>query len=245
MQDGRGGQGLAAARRDEMIEQTAGARAIGLGENIRSGEHGFAEPRQQCGAAVEAGERIVGARLKGLRQIGLAQLREPARIRAQGIAVVGRKQSGFEQAQGREREPFRTRNRQPGGGIAIAPVGTGAGVEQYRYDGEIEFGACARPRVRPFCFLRNLGPQIAAAEDEMAPACVQRHQQVGIIIADDIGDEARDRRQAREIDGEMRELAADPRRQHFGRALAHRARREKRERHFTLAIERMREAGNG
>ncbi len=68
---------------------------------------------------------------------------------------------------------------------------------------------------------RALGPQIARADDKMAPARVERHLQVGIVDADQLGDDVRRHTEAFEIDGEMRKLAAQARGEHLVRALAH------------------------
>ena len=55
----------------------------------------------------------------------------------------------------------------------------------------------------------------------MPPARVERHVQVGIVDADQLGDDVRRHAEAFEIDGEVRKLAAQARRQHLVRALAH------------------------
>ena len=95
----------------------------------------------------------------------------------------------------------------PVAGVAIAPVRSGAGVEQHRDDGEIEFGAGARFGVGPARLARDLRPEIAPAKHEMPPARVQRHLQVRIILADDVGDEIRSRRKPVDVDAEVRQRA--------------------------------------
>ena len=57
--------------------------------------------------------------------------------------------------------------------------------------------------------------------DKMAPARVERHLQVGIVDADQLGDDVRRHTEAFEIDSEVRELAAQARGEHLVRALAH------------------------
>jgi len=54
----------------------------------------------------------------------------------------------------------------------------------------------------------------------MAPARMERHVAVGIIDADQFGNDLCGNAEALDIDGEMRKLAAQPGRQHLVRALA-------------------------
>ena len=85
-----------------------------------------------------------------------------------------------------------------------------AGIEQHRGDREIEFGARPRGGRGPGRLPGALGPQVARADHEMAPARVERHVHVGVVDADQLGDDLRGGRKAFDVDGEMLEPPRSP-----------------------------------
>jgi hypothetical protein len=149
-------------------------------------------------------------------------LRQPLRVGAQRIGGIGREDAGLEHAQAGEGEPFRAAEFRAGRLVAVAPIAAGAGVEQHRHGGEVECRARAGGRIAPRRSGGALAPQVAPANDEMAPAGVERHGEIGIICPHHVGDDDRGGGEPIDVDGEMVEAPVEPGREHVARALAHR-----------------------
>ena len=224
-------QGLENARRrdaalagllGEDIEQPARPRLIGLPEHIPIARHHRSETVEERGAPVEADERIVDADLEAARQLVRIERHQRLRIDAERVVRPAGKGAADEQVEARQGEPLRARVGLAGAALVIAPVGSGAGVEQHADDGEIERGAAHGGGVRPIDRLGDRRPAVDAAGGEMAPAAVEGNVEIGIsgtrgghhLVGAGV--------EAIAIDREMIEPPGEPMPQEPVRALAHR-----------------------
>ena len=160
---------------------------------------------------VEAGERIGLARLEAGGEIvagrSAASRAASARQGSFGSAEKAPASNMRKLASARPSErPITIAGRR----VPIAPGRSRTGIEQHRDDREVEGGARLRRGIVPARALGELGPQVAAVDDEMPPARVERHRQRRIVLADHRRDEVGRRRQTIEIDVKWRSLPANP-----------------------------------
>ena len=107
------------------------------------------EPPQQVGAAFDAEQRIGWGDLEaGGQGIG-REIFEPVRIGPQRLPRIGRKSALREHREARERESFGAADALAARCIAIAPLRSGAGIEQNADDRQIESRAAACGGVVP------------------------------------------------------------------------------------------------
>ena len=105
-----------------------------------------------------------------------------ARKRIVGIA---REAARDERIEARHGQPFGAPMRLAAGGVAVAPVGTGAGVEQHADHAQVEADARLVVGAAAIEQAIELLGAVDAAGIEVAPAAVQRDPQVGVGGAGD------------------------------------------------------------
>ena len=154
----------------------------------------------------------------------------PGRHRRQATGVGPARRladaAGGEHAQAGDGEPFRTGQRQIGRSVPVAPVGTGAAIQQHRDDGQFEAAAGPRVAVLRHHAPGKLGPEVAAGQLEMAPAAMQRHPGIGIGGPRHLSDQIGGLGQAFRDQAEVRRLAHLGERQQLVGTLADRFRRQ-------------------
>src|SRR4029077_19973135 len=131
----------------EMVEKAARPRRIVAAEYFGALHDQPPKRAQHLRAAFESDKRVVFRDLKAIPQRRAIELHQNVRIDAQlvhGVAAAGRKITTRKHVDAGQRQSFRARKTASCDRIAVAPLRTGAGIEQDADDGEIEVRA--RPR---------------------------------------------------------------------------------------------------
>ena len=212
-EDDRRGQPAVLGAVHEGVVQAAGPGIVGAGEEIGPIGGLPPEPAKQGGAAVEPEQHIVLACLEAERQYGLVEPGEDGRVGAEPVPPLRRESARFEHSLARHRQPFGAAQESEGGGVAILPAWSRAGIEKHRQDDEVEGGPCPRARV---CAVR----QSRFAGDEVAPARVERDGEIGIALPGHFGGELGGVGEPAEIDHPSLDLARKSALEHLMRAFA-------------------------
>jgi hypothetical protein len=128
----------------ERVEQVP--RLADRGEGLRLRTQRFAEPPHQCCAAVQADQRVVGAHLEDLGQRRRIEPQQRRRIDTDRIARIRREAPGQEGTKARHAQAFAAAEGLAALGLAVAPVGAGAGVEQHADQRQVDGGPRHPPR---------------------------------------------------------------------------------------------------
>ena len=205
----------------QVIEQIA--QAPRRAEYGGRGRGHFTEAAQHLHSARESHQRITVAHLESSRHGLLGQRDQRRRIGAQGLVALGRQCAAGKQREAGHAQAFRAGQLDLVGLVDVAPVRTGARIQQHARDHQVDPGAGALAAVQTGA-RRQLLPALDAACPEMPPAAVIRHRQVRIVQPDRIGHIGSDLLQPLRMPGEMAGCGAFGPRHDLRTLAAHRLR---------------------
>ena len=179
-QDDRRSDRAAAGQGRQMVEQAAGTRCIGAGEDLGLCCDRGAEPAEQLGTPLQTHQRVGVARLEMVAQRIDRQRFQRVGIGAQWRLGPRRKRTAGEHGQACERQPLGSTNLHPGRSVAIGPLRSRTGIQQHTGDGEVERGTRPLGRITPWRGSLDCRPAIVPAHHEVTPARVERHLEIRI-----------------------------------------------------------------